>query len=115
MAGIQWSKSASLEGDFDRAMRRIYDLAGAQFGYWAGYFLRGVRNHGGLAYAKRLLAKPGTSDGFKVLQEHGRLDLTVEAYVLMPTFRELFTDEEIEIAQSRLDAARAANRKGSTA
>lgn len=43
-------------------------------GYWASYFLRGVRNHGGLDYAHQLLRQEGTTDGFRRLTEEGRLD-----------------------------------------
>lgn len=71
-------------------------------GYWASYFLRGVRNHGGVPYAHRLLEAEGTTDGFARLTEEGRLDLTVEALVLRPEYKGLFPEHERQIAASRL-------------
>jgi hypothetical protein len=74
-------------------------------GYWASYFLRGVRNHGGPAYAHQLLRKEGTTEGFQRLRQEGRLDLTMEALVLRPEYTELFSDEERRIAAHRLAEA----------
>jgi hypothetical protein len=74
-------------------------------GYWASYFLRGVRNHGGVAYAHQLLRAEGTTDGFKRLTEEGRLDLTMEALTLRPEYAQLFTPAERQVAASRLAAA----------
>jgi hypothetical protein len=74
-------------------------------GYWASYFLRGVRNHGGPAYAHQLLRAEGTSDGFQRLTDEHRLDLTVEALVLRPDYASLFSDEERTIAAHRLARA----------
>lgn len=74
-------------------------------GYWASYFLRGVRNHGGLAYGHILLKAEGTTDGFARLSKEGRLDLTVEALVLRPEYRGLFSEAERQIAGSRLGRA----------
>jgi hypothetical protein len=102
-----------LELRFHDAMLGIFTLAGEATrkrapdgstirGYWANYFLRGVRNHGGPDYARQLLRAEGTSDGFQRLTDERRLDLTVEALVLRPEYSELFTDEERAVAASRL-------------
>lgn len=74
-------------------------------GYWASYFLRGVRNHGGPDYARQLLRKQGTSEGFQRLTDEGRLDLTVEALVLRPEYTPLFTADERRIAAHRIAEA----------
>ena len=72
-------------------------------GYWASYFLRAVRHHGGLAYAHQLLQQEGTTDGFRRLTEEHRLDLTMEAVVLQPEYAELFSaTERHEPLQKRL-------------
>lgn len=92
-------------------MLRVYRTVKDECGYPANRFHQATKKHGGLAYAKRLLAQSGTSEGFKVLQKQGRLDLAMESLVLQPLFRELFTEREIEIARSRLNEARAARRK----
>jgi hypothetical protein len=114
-----WSGYASatpLEQRFHDAMLDIFRLAGEATrkerpdgtvvrGYWASYFLRGVRNHGGVAYAHQLLRAEGTTDGFKRLTDEHRLDLTMEALVLQPEFAPLFTDGERQVAASRLARA----------
>lgn len=105
-----------LELRFHDAMLDVFRLAGEATrrtrsdgttarGYWASYFLRGVRNHGGPAYAHQLLRKEGTTDGFQRLKEEGRLDLTMEALVLRAEYAELFSDEERRVAAHRLAEA----------
>jgi hypothetical protein len=105
-----------VELKFHDAMLDIFTLAGVATrkqrpdgstfrGYWASYFLRGVRNHGGPEYAHRLLRAEGTTEGFQRLTAEGRLDLTMEALVLRPEFSELFTGDERAIAASRLAKA----------
>ena len=105
-----------LELRFHDAMLDVFRLAGEATrrtrsdgtvarGYWASYFLRGVRNHGGPDYAHQLLRQEGTTDGFQRLKEEGRLDLTMEALVLRPEYTELFSDEERRVAAHRLAEA----------
>ena len=105
-----------LEFQFHDDMLDVFRLAGEATrrprpdgttarGYWASYFLRGVRNHGGLEYAHQLLRQEGTTDGFRRLTEEGRLDLTMEALVLRETYVSLFSQEERRIAAHRLAEA----------
>jgi hypothetical protein len=61
-----------------------------------------VSELGGLETARRLLAKPELSDGFTELYLRDRLDLTVEAHVIKPEFRPLFTADELLVAERRL-------------
>jgi hypothetical protein len=98
----QWAASSAAEAQFDQAMLDIYSLAGRETGYWAGYFLRAVRKDGGLETARKLLWKTGTSKGFERLKEEGRLDLSMEALMLRPEFRELFSEAELDRASDRL-------------
>jgi hypothetical protein len=74
-------------------------------GYWASYFLRGVRNNGGPEYARHLLRARGTTAGFQRLKDEGRLDLTMEALVLQPEYSALFSENERQTAADRLRAA----------
>ena len=111
------SRSVSpLELRFHDEMVGIFRLAGEATrrpradgtvarGYWASYFLRGVRNHGGLEYARQLLRREGTTEGFQRLTDEGRLDLTVEALVGKPEYAELFSADERRIAAHRLAQA----------
>jgi hypothetical protein len=107
---------SSLELRFHDDMLDVFRLAGEATrrlrpdgttarGYWASYFLRGVRNHGGPEYARQLLRKNGTTEGFQRLKDEGRLDLTMEALVLRPEYSELFTDDERRVASYRLAEA----------
>jgi hypothetical protein len=75
-----------------------------EIGYNPTRFRQMVADHGGVEAAKRLLQGPTTSDGFSTLWEAGRLHLSVEAFVLLPRFSELFTDSERAEARRRLDA-----------
>ena len=91
-----------LEINFHNAMVTIYQTAKKELNYNATRFLQLVSDNGGLRAAKQLIAVDGGTDGFEVLWEHGRLDLSVEALVLEKEFRQLFTDEEITLCETRL-------------
>ncbi len=98
-------------GDLDtrfesEMIETVYRTAGRETGYWASYFLRTVRQYGGVAAAKRLLETKGLSKGLLKLREKNRLDLAMETLVLKPEYSALFTDEERVIAARRLDEVR---------
>lgn len=93
---------ADLEAQFEQEMLNIYERAKAELGYNASYFLQMVHQDGGLATAKALVNKKTVSDGYGVLAEKGRLDLTVEALVVQEPWQELFTEDELKRAQKRL-------------
>ncbi len=114
MSQIQWSDSTGLEVTFHSAMLRVYRTARDECGYTAARFLQATKKHGGVTYAKRLLAMSETSEGFKRLTEMHRLDIAMESVILQPVFRPLFTDEELTIAQSRLDEAYASYKEQGT-
>jgi hypothetical protein len=82
----------------------IYETAKQELGYNATRFLQMVSEQGGLATARRLLWSDQPSDGFTTLWLHRRLDLTVEAHVLMPEYQTLFTDTDRQQATDRLEA-----------
>ena len=75
--------------DFDHAMRNIYNRALSELGYRASRFHQMLRDHGGIETAHRLL--PSMSEGFEELWRRNRLDLTVEALVIQPRWKPLFT------------------------
>ena len=83
-------------------MINIYMTAKKECGYNANRFLQMISAKGGLATAKQLIMKSGGTDGFATLWEHGRLDLSVEAHVVNPKYRDLFTDAERELCRNRL-------------
>ena len=95
-----------LDARFEQAMvEKVYREAGRETGYWAGYFLRSVKQHGGVGAARRLLQRGGISKGLTRLAALGRLDLAMEALVLDPVYEALFTDAERAAARKRLDDA----------
>ena len=98
------------KADFDQEMRSLYRRTGMATGYWPNYFLRSVRQDGGLAVAKKLLATKQTSKGFERLEAAQRMDLSVEALVVERDYAHLFATEEIEKAQQRLARIPASSR-----
>ncbi len=61
-----------------------------------------LSEYGAVETAKRLLAAPQVSDGFRWLWEHRLLRLSVENAVLGLGFEELFTDRDRTVATQRL-------------
>ena len=94
------------EHEFIRAMFDIYITAKRECKYNPERFRQMVDVQGGVDAAKSLLSKSDVSDGFGILYEQGRLDLTVEALVLKSDFKELFTGRELEEARQRLRECR---------
>lgn len=88
------------EAQFETAIRSIYDQC-AEFGYYPTYLLQLIAEQGGKGAASALLRKP-PSDGFARLALEQRLDLSVEALVLQPAWRNLFDADELRTARGRL-------------
>lgn len=66
-------------------------------------YLQMVRERGAVGAAKQVLRPGPPADGFVTLAHlNQRPDLTTEYTALMPEFRELFTDDELAVAESRL-------------
>lgn len=91
-----------LKREFHKDMIAIYQNAKKECGYNATRFLQMLASQDGLTVAKSLIHKSQPTDGFSTLWELGRLDLTVEALILVPKYRELFTEEEREVVEERL-------------
>ena len=89
-----------LEMQFHADMVNIYKTAKKDCGYNAARFLQLIANKGGVEAARQLIVKQ--TDGFSALAEFGRLDLSVEAYVLKPEYVSLFTEEERNVCRERL-------------
>ena len=95
---------SNLESSFDEAMLNIYLTAKTECGYNATYFLRMIQDYGGLAAAKRLLHDNKVHEGLTNLYFLGRIDITMEAVIWdNAVWHELFTEEELQIARSRLE------------
>ncbi len=92
-----------IERKFNDDMQQIYIRAKIELKYNATRFMRLVSEKGGLQAAKQLIAKDGGTYGFEILWENKRLDLSIEAHVLKPEYRTLFSDEEKDICRRRLE------------
>jgi uncharacterized protein with HEPN domain len=88
--------------EFHRDMVAGIDRLNREISYRATRFAQMVNEHGGVAAAKRLLASDQYSEGFTTLWEKHRLDMSVEAFVLLPWYRHLFTVAERTMAERRL-------------
>jgi hypothetical protein len=93
-----------LEAQLHEEMLGIYRSVGLATGYWANRYLPKVRKIGGLQAAKDWL-KPTSNptSGLQKLVDINRLDLSVEALVLRQPWCTLFTSEELQVAQKRLN------------
>ncbi|KNZ41856.1 hypothetical protein [Acetobacterium bakii] len=87
---------------FHADMLNIYKTAKKDLNYSASRLLQLVAQKGGVKAAKQLISTDRATDGFWVLCEHKRLDLSVEVHVLKPEYAELFTESEKEICRNRL-------------
>lgn len=94
----------SLEEDLTAALIDGYQRAGAEVGYWGRRFLQAVRRNGGLVTVKRMMAprNAGQRAGLDALLDAGHPDLTVEAIIPQPKYRQLFTAAELSTAGERL-------------
>jgi hypothetical protein len=70
-----------------------------------GVRLRPLAEADAMKTARRYLSGHRESDGFQILADKGRLDLSLEALAISKKFTELFNDDEANNALSRLLAA----------
>jgi hypothetical protein len=85
-----------LSNRFTAEMEELYHTTKQAIkGYNPTRSLAMVREHGGVETAKKLMKKEGVS-GIVTLWEEGRLDLSLEAFVIKPEYAGLFTEEEIQ-------------------
>ena len=70
-----------------------------------GVRLRPLAETDAIKTAHRYLSGHRESDGFQILADKGRLDLSLEALAVSKKYTELFNDDEANNALSRLLAA----------
>ena len=76
----------------------------AELGYYPRRFLDKLERKGAVPYAKELVRSSELQAGLKRLRALGRLDLSIEHLVAKdPRFAGLFTEDERQAAQWRLD------------
>ena len=98
------------EERFHRAMLSLYDACAA-LGFRPVLFRRSVILNGGVAAARELVFKPGTT-GLERLIDLGRTELSMEATMLQPEFQPLFSADELKEARERLAHAGRSRSRG---
>lgn len=92
-----------LEDHFHEEMIGTYVEAKRKCNYNATRFLRTLNELGGVETERRLLTTGSLAQsGLTKLWKCKRLDISVEAKVLIPRYKELFGEEIREIARDRL-------------
>jgi len=89
-----------LAAEFEDAMREGVRTLAA-LGYHATRFEQMVDRNGGVEAARRLV-DGNISDGLVTLRRMGRLDMSVELWVLFPHFRPLFDQPTRDKARRKL-------------
>ncbi|MDR0328791.1 MAG: hypothetical protein LBI05_10895 [Planctomycetaceae bacterium] len=92
---------SELERKFQQEMMDTYEAA-QKLGYRPSILMSLVSKKGAREAARELIRSPQPSDGFTKLWELKRLDISVEAKVLMPEYHDLFTDGERQLCRERL-------------
>ncbi len=92
----------NLAQQFEQELITIYKKSKAELGYNPTRFIQMISEDGGVATAHRLINSPQVSDGFAILWENKRLDLSLEYCAIKPEYAKLFTAEEISICKQRL-------------
>jgi hypothetical protein len=88
--------------EFHRDMLNGAETLKREIGYNPTRFNQMVAELGGPEAVRRLLSGRDASDGFTTLWENHRLEMSVEAFALLPWYADLFTDEQRATAWRRL-------------
>ena len=99
------SDTERLEAEFNIEVLQMLQREGPEAGLHSMRFRQMIEQYGALETAHRVLQPdhkhpPGA---FSYLRRLDKLDLAIEYYVVLEKYRTLFSPEEIEIAQLRLD------------
>lgn len=98
------TETERLSAEFDCEMRRILEKEVSEnFPFRSIRFRAMVETHGGLETAHRLLNQHNLPENtFTLLRTIGCLDMTLEFYVVIEKYHDLFSDDERAIANWRL-------------
>ncbi len=98
------SRRNKLEAEFHDEMVNTYIEAKKECRYNARRFFQMVNQYGGVETARRLMATEDVAQsGLTRLYLCDRLDISVEAKMLLPKYAVLFADELRAIARKRLE------------
>ncbi|TAA60890.1 MULTISPECIES: hypothetical protein [unclassified Shinella] len=104
------SAEPGAEGRFHKEMMALYDRF-ATLGFRPVLLRRFVLLNGGVGAAKELVFKPGTT-GLERLLDAGKPELSMEAMMLRPEYRDLFSELELKEATQRLASASRSRSRG---
>jgi hypothetical protein len=93
---------ADLEKQFHKQMLGVYRAALVRCNYRAIRFLQMVHERGGVQAARDLLHTEHYPEGLTALWECNCLDISMEALIRKDPWRQLFTDQELAVAEKRL-------------
>ena len=102
--------SPAAEARFHKEMVGLYDRF-AELGFRPVLLRRFVVLNGGVAAAKELVFKPGTT-GLERLLDAGKAELSMEALMLRPDYQGLFSELELKEAAQRLANATRSRSRG---
>ncbi|HEY5273255.1 MAG TPA: hypothetical protein VIJ34_08485 [Acidimicrobiales bacterium] len=85
-----------------RRLRRTVNETYETLGHMGFGDREGLDEYGAVAMTHRHLKSKFASGSFTRLWEMGRLEISVEAIVLRPEFRELYSEDELKVARERL-------------
>ena len=102
--------ATNAEARFHAEMTGLYDRCAA-LGFRPVLLRRYVVLNGGVKAARDLVFKPGTT-GLERLLDLGRPELSMEAAMLKPEYRGLFTEAELKQAAERLANAGRSRSRG---
>ena len=99
-------RDPSLEAEFTQALRRLNDEArSASPNYRGEIFDEMLGRHRGWKTAHLLVRSGDLQAGFREMIRVNRPDLTVEHLMLSERYRSLFSQEDLEASQWRLNQA----------
>lgn len=88
-------EQSTLEQKFTAELAAACRTAQEQTGCPMTGLLQKIEKFGGVRVAKDYIRKNRLSDGFTVLEQAGKLALSMEALVTASSYGSLFTDEEV--------------------
>jgi hypothetical protein len=92
-----------LENEFHHDMLGILEREGPEANLCSARFRQMLERYPGRETAKRLLKSAPPPNTFTYLRNIGKLDLSVEHYVVLQKYKDLFCDDERQIAKWRLE------------
>jgi hypothetical protein len=102
--------SPGAEARFHKEMMDLYHRF-AELGFRPVLLRRFVLLSGGVAAARELVFKPGTT-GLERLLDAGKAELSMEAMMLRPEYQGLFSELELKEASQRLASATRSRSRG---